>query len=756
MDKISNFILSNKHNQALPGEKHQVIYMNDNTYSPAQFSGPGTRLDIRVARNDPGLSYVDKVAKRHDLEYLFSKDEADVKRADEHMIQKLDEARAKKLDYPMNINQAELIRAKYYANRLGVPSTFFTSYGRDSIADQSIIPEAERQLQELIQQGYGKHRPRRLYKVKQGKKNRYYYKSNSNDSPMYVKSHGSGNNIDRSTFVINLNNPKPVRRREPKKPTDKTAIPVPVGGGGGGGINQQATKKEVTNAYAEGYNVGLSKEDRRAIQAELDKASELKVALQDKTLTEAERQDFSDQLQIQLQQIQEMRDSNQAAAGYIDDAMSTAPPSEGDVLTATTIPDVRLLPRVGDTISSQSTTSQAGEQQTSQGTQSVPDTSTQQTQTEKTDIAQPPLPAEIDNLNPLDNTPSPTTGSVLEEKLGEAVEVRENPLQTDELLRQQIIQDFTERYDPSPDELDSVTIPKTSKGVQQAIQLVIKNRTVNIGETKDEGVQGETKEPELTYNSLTVNQLYKIADSRGLFETKTGKRKNKNYVLYEDPDWERTEQNRQKVADAKRIIKKLLSQDIVNVQRDWPAPNLKQSINDMIRSYKSQAGFGNVDKEGISTEEVESIMRRYNHVTIPVIPSDMIHTIRAGPLTKEVYFVMNLDPSTKPGSHWVAVAISNLDKSIMYYDSLCIHPTHQILQDLKRLAIKMDREHMFKFKFNTVRDQSKSSGRCGFFAIQFLHKIMNGKSFKEASMYNRHYKQGEHEINKVMHGFGYI
>ena len=747
MDKISNFILSNKHNQALPGEKHQVIYMNDNTYNPARFSGPGTRLDIRVPRNEQGLSYVDNVAKRHDLEYLFAKTEDDVKRADEHMIMKLDEARAKKLDYPININQAELIRGKYYANRLGVPTSFFTSFGKDSIADQSIIPEAERQLQELIQQGYGKHRPRRLYKFKQGKKTRYYYKSNSNDSPMYIKSHGSGNNIDRSTFVINLNNPKPVRRREPKKPSEKPNVPIPVGGGG---INQQATKREVTNAYSEGYNVGLSKEDRRAIQAELDKASELKVALQDKTITEAERQDLSDQLQIQLQQIQEMRDSNAAAAGYIDDAMSTAPPSEGDIQTATTIPDVRLL-RVGDTISTQSQ-----EPTQSQGTQAVPDTSTQGTQTERTDIPQPPLPAEIDNLNPLDNTPDPTTGTVLEEKLGRSIEVRENPLQADELLRQQIIQDFTESYDPTPEELDSVITPKTSKGVQQAIQLVIENRAINIGETKDEGFQQETKEPELTLNTLTVNQLYKIADSRGLFETRTGKRKNKNYVLYEDPDWERTEPNRQKVADAKRIIKKLLSQDIVNIQRDWPAPNLKQSINDMIQSYKQQVGFGTVDRDGISTEEVESIMRKYNHVSIPVIPSDMIHTIRAGPLTKEIYFVMNLDPHDKPGSHWVAIAISNLDKSIMYYDSLCIHPTHQILQDLKRLAIKMDREHMFKFKFNTVRDQSKSSGRCGFFAIQFIHKIMNGKSFKEASMYNRHYKQGEHEIQKVMHGFGYI
>jgi hypothetical protein len=316
MDKLSNLLLSNKHNLALQGEKHQVIYMDDGTYNPARFSGPGTRLDIRVPRNESGLSYVDNVAKRHDLEYLFATSENDVKLADEHMIQKLEQARSQKLDYPLNINQAELIRAKYYANRLGVPTSFFTSFGKDSIADQSILPEAQRQLEVLKQQGYGKHRPRRIYKSKVGKKARYYYRSNHNDSPMYIKSHGSGNTMDHSTFNININNPKPVRRREPKAVGEKTTIPIALKGiptaisSGTTGINQQATKKEVTNAYAEGVNIGLTKENKRAIQEELDKAKELKTALQDQGLSEPERQDLIEQYQVQMEQIKQMRKTN--------------------------------------------------------------------------------------------------------------------------------------------------------------------------------------------------------------------------------------------------------------------------------------------------------------------------------------------------------------------------------------------------------------------------------------------------------------
>ncbi len=59
IDSISNAVLSNKHNRALPGEKHQVIYLADATYNPAVYSGPGTNLSTRIRRGDQPLSYVD-------------------------------------------------------------------------------------------------------------------------------------------------------------------------------------------------------------------------------------------------------------------------------------------------------------------------------------------------------------------------------------------------------------------------------------------------------------------------------------------------------------------------------------------------------------------------------------------------------------------------------------------------------------------------------------------------------------------------
>ena len=112
IDKVSNMVLSNKHNRALPGERHQIIYLSDGTYNPAVYSGPGTNLRVRIGRNDQPLSYVDKVAQGHDLRYSLANVDADVRNADNKMIQLFNKARVQKLDSNVNINQGMLIKAK--------------------------------------------------------------------------------------------------------------------------------------------------------------------------------------------------------------------------------------------------------------------------------------------------------------------------------------------------------------------------------------------------------------------------------------------------------------------------------------------------------------------------------------------------------------------------------------------------------------------------------------------------------------------
>jgi hypothetical protein len=105
IDSITNKVLSNKHNMALPGEKHQKIYLPDGTYNPARYLGPGTNLKIRIGRNDQPLTLVDKVAEGHDRRYATASTDADIRAADNKMIQLSTKAQQQKLDSNFNINQ---------------------------------------------------------------------------------------------------------------------------------------------------------------------------------------------------------------------------------------------------------------------------------------------------------------------------------------------------------------------------------------------------------------------------------------------------------------------------------------------------------------------------------------------------------------------------------------------------------------------------------------------------------------------------
>ena len=154
IDSLSNKVLSNKHDIALPGEKHPVIYLSDGTYNSARYSGPGTNLSTRIKRGDVPLSYVDKTAQAHDLKYALANNNQDIRTADLKLVQSLTKARSNKLDSIFYINQAELIRLKILLEKAGAKPEWFTTYGRASETPSDIIMY-EAKLRQLQQQGFG-------------------------------------------------------------------------------------------------------------------------------------------------------------------------------------------------------------------------------------------------------------------------------------------------------------------------------------------------------------------------------------------------------------------------------------------------------------------------------------------------------------------------------------------------------------------------------------------------------------------------
>ena len=155
LDATANMVLSNKHNRLMSGEKHQIIYLPDGTYNPARYSGPGTQLETRLRRGDKPLSYVDTVAQAHDLRYAIAQTEADVRTADNKMVQLIAQGRRSGKDSNFNLNQADLIKAKILLeDKLGVPKSWFASYGREG-KPQNVIDLYQNKLNELQQQGFG-------------------------------------------------------------------------------------------------------------------------------------------------------------------------------------------------------------------------------------------------------------------------------------------------------------------------------------------------------------------------------------------------------------------------------------------------------------------------------------------------------------------------------------------------------------------------------------------------------------------------
>ena len=61
-----------------------------------QYMGPGTKLKKRLARGDPGINRLDKIAKRHDIDYSKSKNLQDKWIADAKMIDSINKLPGRK------------------------------------------------------------------------------------------------------------------------------------------------------------------------------------------------------------------------------------------------------------------------------------------------------------------------------------------------------------------------------------------------------------------------------------------------------------------------------------------------------------------------------------------------------------------------------------------------------------------------------------------------------------------------------------
>ena len=75
-----------------------------------QYPGPGTFLKKRLARGEPGINRLDRIAKQHDIDYSNAKNIPDKWKADLKMVHAIDALPGKKL--PMEKLSRNIIAAK--------------------------------------------------------------------------------------------------------------------------------------------------------------------------------------------------------------------------------------------------------------------------------------------------------------------------------------------------------------------------------------------------------------------------------------------------------------------------------------------------------------------------------------------------------------------------------------------------------------------------------------------------------------------
>lgn len=171
--------------------------------------------------------------------------------------------------------------------------------------------------------------------------------------------------------------------------------------------------------------------------------------------------------------------------------------------------------------------------------------------------------------------------------------------------------------------------------------------------------------------------------------------------------------------------------------------------------------------EGLSDTTLEALIResgpKVSRVTKGVFSHDELQDLSL-PTTAPSAMIVNTDPSTKSGRHWVSIYIDPRPEvaAVEYFDSLGNPPSSAMQQSITKMVKDnfKDLPHMLKYKVNGVKRQRANGANCGFFALKFVTDRIRGKSFSNATGFTKlnheQSSQGERDVSKVKKRFGFI
>ena len=138
------------------GERH--LFAND-FKTKFNYCGPYTKLISRLKRNDQGIDRIDEQCKKHDIDYLKARTLSDVRKADEKLINSLNNIRGHD---PVKTIIKLGMKAKQVAHKVGLPENTFT--GRNILSDGKNLKmskQDEKDIKVIKQMGYGKKKKKK-------------------------------------------------------------------------------------------------------------------------------------------------------------------------------------------------------------------------------------------------------------------------------------------------------------------------------------------------------------------------------------------------------------------------------------------------------------------------------------------------------------------------------------------------------------------------------------------------------------------
>ena len=312
------------------------------------------------------------------------------------------------------------------------------------------------------------------------------------------------------------------------------------------------------------------------------------------------------------------------------------------------------------------------------------------------------------------------------------------------------------RPSPSPAKSPGVKVDIEGKSVEIDPELVPVVEAAQQKIAKGEAAQKELKQAQEQKRALfernlhsRISQRFKLSDLKAAVDA----------VGPHKPPSKGGEVNRQ---DAPDMLRYLLKNSKTKDEWQPKVDKFEAEIRKTSKMPKESGAPGPAEKsaaqegtggfqKAMTEDEINTIMSKYPGFA-GTIARDEMGKLEVKP-NKPLSFVMNLDKSGKPGSHWVAWYIDpHKDKSIEYYNSFGEAMPDDLLKPLKDLVEKLDPETHLKLKENRVVQQSDKSKNCGPFAIKFLVDRYRGKSFPECTGYSD-VARGEKDIEKFKERF---